>query len=196
MNSECPPSTRLKITIVESYQSYQSNSSTSQTCLSVTESRFADREKVSYLENLLQLAQLTLQLSVVLLQQSHPVLQPRPVLSQHGRLRQHLRLGGVHAVHHGHPTQCHVWRIDRHAGHLTPNYLEMIVLLLQIGILHLKLPNFEIANKTLSIISSNSSAYFIMNSSSLRCSASISRATCIGLSGIMLFKPPSSNFWQ
>ena len=38
--------------------------------------------------------------------------------------------------------------------------------------------------------------HLIMNSSSLRCSASISTATCMGLSGMRLASCPSCSFWQ
>ena len=102
-----------------------------------------------HLQDLFEFAELTLQLSVVLLQQAHSVLQPGPVFPQHGRLRQHLRLAGVHVE----AAQRHVGLVEGggHAGqarHLTADYLEVVVLLLQVGVLQLQLPRHHSSDIT------------------------------------------------
>ena len=99
----------------------------------------------SYLQYLLQLSKLTLELPVVLLQEAHPTLQPRPVLPQHGGLGQHLGLCGVHRAEPGpQGAQGHVRGVEGHPRHLTAHDLQVVVLLLEVGVLLLQLLYHEL----------------------------------------------------
>ena len=101
-----------------------------------------NEEFFSHLQDLFEFPKLALQLPVVFLQQGHPVLQPSPVLPEHGSLGQHLRLGGVHVE----AAQGDVRLVKSGASqgrHLAADYLEVVVLLLQVGVLQLQLPGWE-----------------------------------------------------
>ena len=81
----------------------------------------------------------------MLLQEAHPALQPGPVLSQHGGLGQHLRLGGVHGAQpRPQGAQGHVRGVEGHPRHLATHDLQVVVFLLEVGVLLLQLLDHEL----------------------------------------------------